>query len=250
MKTQGCFVTIHIAKRPGLKAFLKKMSKYYQLALYTSSIREYAYAVLNSLRIRKFFAAVLHREHCERVDGGKLEKRLSIIKKAPADIILVDDSVFHRNNQPDNIFNIKEFRGDMDDNELSNVTNFLKAMSKVPDVRSVEKKFEEFQKNPVLGESITTNGLGERTYKTKLIQLLNDQYRHKTREVEYDQTSFEDIDEGITDENEQKISVVNMSKQLCFELAKSDSMKCVETPQETSPLALRANYREVCQTCP
>ena len=51
-------MTIHIAKRPGLKAFLKKMSKHYQLALYTSSVRE-VYFVPYGLYLIEFFLSML-----------------------------------------------------------------------------------------------------------------------------------------------------------------------------------------------
>lgn len=75
-----------------------------------------------------------------------------------------------------------------------------------------------------MSSSIIMKGLGERTFETKLIQRLNDQYKHKSRKPKksYDQTSFENVEENVSHNNlAQKISLVNISKELFFEMIKS-----------------------------
>lgn len=136
---------------------------------------------------------------------------------------------------------MKDFRGDMSDNELETIIPFLKAMSRVSDVRSVEKKFAEFQRNAQDKGSISTKGLGDKTYETKLIQRLNGQYKHKAKGLMegIDQTIFGNTDEGITDANDllQKLSQTTTSKQLFFHMVKSNSPKNACTAKESDGLA-------------
>eukprot|EP00331_Platyophrya_macrostoma_P001920 CAMPEP_0176423594 /NCGR_PEP_ID=MMETSP0127-20121128/10368_1 /TAXON_ID=938130 /ORGANISM="Platyophrya macrostoma, Strain WH" /LENGTH=341 /DNA_ID=CAMNT_0017804557 /DNA_START=21 /DNA_END=1046 /DNA_ORIENTATION=- len=233
VQIEGCFVTVHIAKRPGVKAFLKEMSKYYTIALYTSSLKEYAEAVLKTLRIKDYFTYVCHREQCINSRGKKAEKMLSIFNRPPQDIILIDDSAVHVENQPYNILIVKKFQGQVKDKELQRITPFLKALANVPDVRPVSENFIQFKReakakakaDSTADTSILTKGLGDKAPKKKLIQVLNTQFKQKPRSPKkvVDKSNFENTDEGIAQLNlAQRMSFRNQ-KRLLFDMLRGQS---------------------------
>ena len=145
----------------------------------------------------------------------------------------------------------------MNDTELQNITPFLKNLSKVEDVRSVEKRYAEFTKNEASqangSGSISTKGLGDKTYETKLIQVLNDQYKHKARNSEdevYDQTSFENIDEGTIDQNDllqKKDALANEGKQVFFQMVRSSSPKIGFSQKSLQTIEQPSVIRNYCQ---
>ena len=140
----------------------------------------------------------------------------------------------HIKNQPDNILVIKQFRGESNDSELYELTSFLRGLARCPDVRPVAKKFADYLQhsaNQKQGTSIATKGLGNKTFETKFIQLLNDQYkpRIRTPRKSYDQASFENTEEDQNNNSlSPKIAAMNLSKQLFFEMIKSGSPENIE----------------------
>ena len=137
------------------------------------------------------------------------------------------DSSIHVDNQPSNILIIKQFRGEPEDNELYNITNFLRELALHHDVRPVSEKYTSFNET-ALKTSIPTKGLGDRTYETKLIQILNNVYQHKPRELKkpMDKSLFDGTDEVILQSDlSEKMSTLNIKKRLLFEMVRSHSPK-------------------------
>eukprot|EP00331_Platyophrya_macrostoma_P009075 CAMPEP_0176422118 /NCGR_PEP_ID=MMETSP0127-20121128/9557_1 /TAXON_ID=938130 /ORGANISM="Platyophrya macrostoma, Strain WH" /LENGTH=204 /DNA_ID=CAMNT_0017802935 /DNA_START=156 /DNA_END=770 /DNA_ORIENTATION=+ len=123
------------------------MSKHFEIVLYTASCKEYAEAVLKTLKIRQFFSQIYHREHCKLNAENKYIKNLSVIGVQLSDVILVDDSPVQLENQPENVLIIKSFQGENDDDkELSAITDFLISRAGKAEVRPVMEAFNAYKK--------------------------------------------------------------------------------------------------------
>lgn len=55
---------IYVFKRPGVDMFLKRLSRYYELVIFTASIDKYANPVIDSLDKNNLTRHRLYREHC------------------------------------------------------------------------------------------------------------------------------------------------------------------------------------------
>ena len=54
---------IYVYKRPGVDMFLKRLSRYYELVIFTASIDKYANPVIDSLDANNLTRHRLYREH-------------------------------------------------------------------------------------------------------------------------------------------------------------------------------------------
>lgn len=78
--------------RPYLMEFINRMSKIYDLAVYTASAQDYADAVMDQLDPHKsIFAARLYREHCLPVNNMNIKNLLNFEGK---DVYLVDNLIY------------------------------------------------------------------------------------------------------------------------------------------------------------
>lgn len=81
--------TIYVHKRPNVDEFLMKMSKYYELIIFTASVSEYANPVLNELDKAHIIKYRLYRENCVYHNNGFI-KDLSKLGRKLKDTILLD----------------------------------------------------------------------------------------------------------------------------------------------------------------
>lgn len=132
-----------VIKRPGVEEFVKELSKKFTIFIYTSSLKEYAYAMIDLLNINEYVKEVYHRDHC-KLSGKGFVKDLSVIRKNFKDLILIDDSALQASNQPFNSFKIHAFRGEADDQELTKLLPVLEKLAGEEDVRPVELKMKTY----------------------------------------------------------------------------------------------------------
>ena len=125
---------IHVLIRPGVENFLKKMSEFYELAVFTASLSVYADKLLDVLDKQKKFICRLFREHCTYIhsvfvkDLGKLGREMK-------DIIILDNSPVSYTLNKKNGIPIKSWTGNKNDTELEKIQPVLEFLSKVYDVR-------------------------------------------------------------------------------------------------------------------
>lgn len=126
--------------RPFAKELLEYASKRFELIVFTASNQDYADIVLDKLDpTREIFKLRLYRDSCIKTPIG-LVKDVRILKnRSLNNIVLVDNSVISLAYQLDNGVPILSWYGDTLDTELLKLTNFLKILEKVPDVRKVLK---------------------------------------------------------------------------------------------------------------
>lgn len=91
VEIEGQICEVYVLKRPGVDEFLERMSKCYELIIYTASLSKYADPLLDFLDINRFCSYRLFREHCTFFNGIFV-KDLSRIDRELGDSIIIDNS--------------------------------------------------------------------------------------------------------------------------------------------------------------
>lgn len=92
-------ILYYVHKRPHCDEFLRKVSKWFKLVIFTASVQEYADPVIDWLEVeRKYFAGRYYRQHCTFRNGAYI-KDLSSIEPDLSKVIILDNSpvsyIFH-----------------------------------------------------------------------------------------------------------------------------------------------------------
>ncbi|KAI4612676.1 uncharacterized protein J4E87_010228 [Alternaria ethzedia] len=127
----------YVHKRPYCDDFLKKVSKWYNLIIFTASVQEYADPVIDWLEVeRKYFAGRYYRQHCT-VRNGAYIKDLAQVEPDLSKVMILDNSplsyVFH----PDNAIPIEGWISDPTDHDLLHLIPLLEGLQYVTDVRAL-----------------------------------------------------------------------------------------------------------------
>ena len=130
---------IHVLVRPGVKEFLEKMSKKYEIVIFTASLAKYADPLLDIIDKQGYCPFRLFREHCTLINTAFV-KDLKRLGRELKDIVIVDNSPISYALNPDNGLPILSWFEDKNDRELFNITPVLEFLSEVPDVRDYIKK--------------------------------------------------------------------------------------------------------------
>lgn len=92
-------ILYYVHKRPHCDEFLRKISNWYELVVFTASVQEYADPVIDWLeQERKYFAKRYYRQHCTFRNGAYI-KDLSSVEPDLSKIMIIDNSplsyIFH-----------------------------------------------------------------------------------------------------------------------------------------------------------
>ena len=126
--------TIYVLKRPFAEEFLMRMSKIYEIIIFTASIKDYADEVINRLDPHKKIDHRLYRDCCTR-SGNFFVKNLKRLGRNLKDVILVDNNPISYALNRDNGVPIITWHDDKNDIELMKMVPFLEYLAKIPDVR-------------------------------------------------------------------------------------------------------------------
>ena len=146
-KDVGENVKFKVYLRPGIRNFLEEVSKYFQIGIFTASIKEYADEVLNFLDPEnKLFSFKCYRDSCIKV-GRSYIKDLRIFKNRKLEnLLIIDNNLYSFSNQLSNGILIDSFYDEAHDNELNNILSFLvEYISKCNDVKYVNEQVFRFQ---------------------------------------------------------------------------------------------------------
>ncbi|OHS93965.1 CTD nuclear envelope phosphatase 1B [Tritrichomonas foetus] len=110
---------LFVQTRPNLQNFLKRITKLYDVFVFTSAQREYANLIIDKIlpdvkECRRFF-----RDSCQNLSGYSV-KDLSILRRPLKQILLVDDIMGSALKNPKNLVLVKPWYGEKDDDVLSN----------------------------------------------------------------------------------------------------------------------------------
>ena len=141
-------ISVGIFLRNGLKYFLSEVSKYFDVGIFTASVKEYADAVINFLDPeKKLIKYRLYRNNCILFNEIFSVKDLRILNIDLKNVILIDNSMYSFAAQLTNGVLINSFYGNKNDNELYNLLNYLlNFVLYAKDVRDVNEQFFNFQK--------------------------------------------------------------------------------------------------------
>ena len=85
-------ILYYVHKRPQCDEFLRKVSKWYKLVIFTASVQEYADPVIDWLeQERKYFVGRYYRQHCTFRQGAYV-KDLSSIEPDLSRVVILDNS--------------------------------------------------------------------------------------------------------------------------------------------------------------
>ena len=134
------------AKRPGLDYFIRYLSQYYELVLFTSTPRAIADPVIAKLDPYHFIMWPLGRE-ATKYENGEYVKDLEYLNRPLGKTLIIDTHAPHVKNQPENAVILPKWSGDPRDphvKDLVALIPFLEyvATMGIDDVRTVLKSFE------------------------------------------------------------------------------------------------------------
>lgn len=129
----------YVNKRPYCDLFLNKVCKWYNVVIFTASIKEYADPVINWLEssTRARFVQRLYRQDCTLKDGIGYVKDLSILQHSLDDVVIIDNSPISYSMNIDNAIHVESWINDPTDSDLLQLLPFLEAMRYTTDVKTV-----------------------------------------------------------------------------------------------------------------
>ena len=133
---------IHVLIRPGVKEFLDRISKRFEIVIFTASLSKYASPLIDILDNNNLCSYRLFREHCTFINGAFI-KDLKRLDRNLKDVILLDNSPIAYMLHPENGFPIKTWYDDKSDRELYNLAPIIEFLSYVDDVRKYIPKLVE-----------------------------------------------------------------------------------------------------------
>ncbi|CAD8168710.1 unnamed protein product [Paramecium pentaurelia] len=130
--------------RPFAEEFLEKLSKYYELVIFTAAQPDYANFIIDIIDKQKLVTARLYREHTLFKNNTYL-KDLSILGRSLERVIIVDNMPDNFQLQPENGIYILSWTGDQNDRALKDLMPLLEqiALKKCKDVRDALNQFRE-----------------------------------------------------------------------------------------------------------
>ncbi|OCT44312.1 Mitochondrial import inner membrane translocase subunit tim50 [Cladophialophora carrionii] len=132
-----------IAKRPGVDYFLRYLSAYYEIVLFTSQPSAVVDQVIRKLDPFSMIRWPLFREATLYKDGGYI-KDLSYLNRDLKKVIIMDTDPHHVKHQPENAIILPKWTGDPKDQTLVQFIPFLEYLATMgfEDTREVLKSFE------------------------------------------------------------------------------------------------------------
>ncbi|KAK5123014.1 hypothetical protein LTR85_003580 [Meristemomyces frigidus] len=134
------------AKRPGIDYFIRYLSQYYELVLFTSVPLAMADPVIKKLDPYHFIMWPLGRE-ATKYEGGEYVKDLSYLNRPLSKTLIIDTHAPHVKNQPENAIILPKWTGDPKDPHTKDLVSLIPFLEYVAtmgteDVRTVLKSFE------------------------------------------------------------------------------------------------------------
>ncbi|KAH9844130.1 NIF-domain-containing protein [Rhodofomes roseus] len=128
----------HVYKRPFVDYFLRKVSTWYTLVIFTASMQEYADPVIDWLDAgRGILTRRLFRESCTQLPNGSYSKDLSIVEADLARVCLIDNSPVCYSINEANGIPIEGWTHDPHDEALLDLLPVLDSLRFTSDVRHV-----------------------------------------------------------------------------------------------------------------
>lgn len=138
-----------VYERPFLKNFLEFCFDNFEVAIWTSSTRNYAEQIIAKIiESKHIYSFLWARERCTfSYDAEEMtnfyEKKMHKIRRRKYDlssVIAVDDTPEKWRSSYGNLVRVKPFFGETDDDELKHLIIYLERLKRVENIRSFEKR--------------------------------------------------------------------------------------------------------------
>jgi RNA polymerase II subunit A small phosphatase-like protein len=157
----GEYSVRYVIKRPGILKFLKKLSKLYNICVFTSAEENYAKKIIEATKISKYIYTLYDRSYCEKINASFYVKNIWTLGFKQMRALLIDDLAMQAEHQPENCILIKPFNGEDCDRELYNLYPILSKLSHADDVRLFQKMVLEQKNESCQKDCIQTEECGE-----------------------------------------------------------------------------------------
>ncbi len=117
----------------GVDQFLQRLSKHYELVIYTASLSKYADPLLDRLDTHKVLGKRLFRENCVFYEGHYV-KDLYLLNRDLKQTIIVDNSPMSYKFHPSHAIDCSSFIDDPTDTEMWQIADFLISIADCEDV--------------------------------------------------------------------------------------------------------------------
>ena len=133
----------YIQIRPGAEDFIKELSEFYEIIIFTASLKRYADLVIKGIDIDNKISGRLYREHTMKIGNSNI-KDLNKLGRDLKKVIIIENSPENYNLQPKNGINVIDFDGNEYDDILYYLKNDLIKLAKLEpeDVRNYLKEIQ------------------------------------------------------------------------------------------------------------
>ena len=138
----------YVQVRPYADYFLKELSKFFEIVLFTAAEEDYTDIVLKELNKNNYITHILCRKYTELNNGSYL-KDLSKLGRDLSKVVIVDNNKDNFRLQPENGLFISSYFGEQNDNELYLLCgDLMKIIEAQPeDIRPVIKEIDSVMQN-------------------------------------------------------------------------------------------------------
>lgn len=141
LNVQQRTIQLNIKMRPHVSLFLKQVSKWYDVVIFTAAIESYANAVCDKLELHSgtTFSKRYFRQHCDAIGSLKYTKDLLRVSSDLSNVFIIDNSEIAFKYYPDNAISIDDYLGHdtPDDKKLLNLLPVLDCLRFTSDVRNI-----------------------------------------------------------------------------------------------------------------
>jgi CTD nuclear envelope phosphatase 1 len=128
--------TFFVAVRPHTAMFLRAVSKWYEVVVFTASLQHYADPVIDLIDADQCISRRYFRQACQ-LQHGNFVKDITAVRQDLSQVIIVDNSPVAYSLQEDNGVPISTWIDDPTDDALAALLPVLQGLSLLNDVRSI-----------------------------------------------------------------------------------------------------------------
>ena len=134
-------VTVFVYKRPYVNEFLYQMSKYYNIIIYSSNIKEYSNPLIDKLDEENVIYKRIYKDKTIELNGKLISDLTKLIYDYGKNIIIISNNSVPSfiNDSNNNTLPINSWNFNKSDDELIKLKSFLEFLSSVNDVRDYIK---------------------------------------------------------------------------------------------------------------
>ena len=249
IKFHSKFHDVFVHKRPFVDEFLEKMSKYYNLIIFTASVQEYADPLLDQLDKNRYIKLRYYRNSCLLDKNGKFVKNLATIYNDLKNVILLDNNPISYSYNKNNGLPIITWHFDKKDRELVKMIPILEFLSTVNDIRNYLPRFIEYDMVNFSKFNILIDEINKESEQNKITKIRPKSSKHiSTSNKDVQQIQYNNKEhEKMTNTKENKNIERNKYQTLNKQTIQFNTINNISSKQEKEKENLNTNKSLVIQ---